>query len=89
MAVPDIRVPSKKTPSSKKHKDDFPGWEATDLRNCPKRKHWQKWLGEGATGLPDPASKKGCTGAKDGLVGAKDSWETFAPWVQKTFCTLP
>ena len=20
---------------------------------------------------------------------AKDSWETFAPWVKKTFCTLP
>ena len=24
-----------------------------------------------------------CTGAKEGLGGAKDSWETFAPWAQK------
>ena len=31
----------------------------------------------------------GCTGAKEGLGGGKDSWETFAPWVQQTFCTLP
>ena len=26
--------------------------------------------------------------AKEALGGAKDSWETFAPWVQETFSTL-
>ena len=57
----------------------------------------QKLSGEGATDLLDSASKKasctgvrwGCTVAKEALGGAKDSWETFAPWVQKTSCTLP
>ena len=33
-------------------------------------------------------AKRGCTGAKEISEGARDSWETFAPWVQKTFCTL-
>ena len=28
------------------------------------------------------------SGAKEGLGGAKDSWVTFAPWAQKTFCAL-
>ena len=32
-------------------------------------------------------AKESCTGAKQGLGAAKDSWETFAPWVQNTFCT--
>ena len=30
-----------------------------------------------------------CTGAKAVLGGAKDFSEIFAPWVQKTSCTLP
>ena len=30
-----------------------------------------------------------CTGATLGCTGARDSWETFVPWVQKTFCTSP
>ena len=29
-------------------------------------------------------AKWGCTGATKGLGGAKDSWETFAPWAQKS-----
>ena len=33
-------------------------------------------------------AKESCTSAKQGFGGAKDSWETFAPWVQNTFCTL-
>ena len=32
--------------------------------------------------------QKSKDGAKQGLGGAKDSWEAFAPWAQKTFCTL-
>ena len=44
----------------------------------PEKRKPKKWLGEGATGLLDPASetgaKWGCTGAKQGLGGAKDSW---------------
>ena len=62
----------------------------------PKPQKCPKWLGEGAKGLlgqgrqsPLALVQKGsCTGAKQGFGGAKDSWETFAPWVQKTFCTL-
>ena len=30
------------------------------------------------------SAKWGCTGAEEGLGGAKDSWETFAPWAQKS-----
>ena len=33
-------------------------------------------------------AKESYTGAKQGLGGAEDSWETFAPWVQNTFGTL-
>ena len=29
-------------------------------------------------------AKWGCTSAKEGLGGAKASWETFAPWAQKS-----
>ena len=75
-------------------------WEAAGLGNWPKRENSQKCLGEGAKGLLDPGSKglrkvfcttqnPFCTGAKEALGGAKDFSETFAPWVQKTFCTLP
>ena len=28
-------------------------------------------------------AKWGCTRAREGLGGARDSWETFAPWAQK------
>ena len=34
------------------------GWEAADLGNCPKSESSRKWLGEGAKGLLDPASKR-------------------------------
>ena len=30
----------------------------------------------------------GCKGAKEVSEGARDSWETLASWVQKTFCIL-
>ena len=32
-------------------------------------------------------AKESCTSAKQGFGGV-DSWETFAPWVQTTFCAL-
>ena len=56
----------------------------------------QKWLGEGAKGALVPGSKsllalvqkRVAPVQKQGLGGAKDSWETFAPWNQNTFCTL-
>ena len=68
-------------------------WEAADMRNCPRSESSRKWLGEGAKGLFwTPRARGllhwcemgGCTGAKEGLGGAKDSWETFAPWAQKS-----
>ena len=42
----------------------------------------------------NPASKKPLAPVRNGVApvqkrfkgGAKDSWKTFAPWVQKTFC---
>ena len=34
------------------------GWDAVDLGNCPKSESSRKWLGEGAKGLLDPASKR-------------------------------
>ena len=33
-------------------------------------------------------AKWGCTGAKRVSDGAKDSWESFAPCAQTTFCTV-
>ena len=56
----------------------------------------QKWLGEGAKGLFSPGSENGLTPVQNGVAplqnwfsdGAEDSWETFAPWAQRTFCTL-
>ena len=68
-------------------------WETDRKGKIP-----QKCLGEGAKGLLDPGSKglrkafctgatPFCTGAKAVLGGAKGFSETFAPWVQKTFCT--
>ena len=33
-------------------------WDAVDLGNCPKSESSRKWLGEGAKGLLDPASKR-------------------------------
>ena len=68
-------------------------WETDRKGKIP-----QKCLG--AKGLLDPGSKGlrkafcttqncFCTGAKWGCTGAKGFSETFAPWVQKTFCTLP
>ena len=41
----------------------------------------EEWLGE--TG-----ANSGCTSAKRVLDGASSASETFAPWVQKTFCAL-
>ena len=63
----------------------------------PKPQKFPKWLGEGAKcllgqGRQRPLAlvqKKSCTCAKQGFGGAKDSWETFAPWVQNTFAPSP
>ena len=61
-------------------------WHRTDFFTPTPR----QWLGEGAKGLWDPPSKRplalmrnGLHRCKRGLGGAKDSWETFAPWAQK------
>ena len=67
-------------------------WEAADLGNCPKSESSRKWLGEGAKGLLDPASKRPLALVRNGVApvqkrvwgGGKDSWETFAPWDQKS-----
>ena len=69
-------------------------WEAADLGNCLKSESSRKWIGEGAKGLLDPASKRPLAlvrngvapvqKKKEGLGGAKDSWETFAPWAPKS-----
>ena len=56
------------------------------LKKCP------KWLREGAKGLSDPGRQsppalvqKRVTPVQNRVVGgAKDSWETFAPWVRNT-----
>ena len=64
--------------------------------SCPLSK---PLIGEGAKGqLGHGIEKKkktsctganaGCAGAKEVSAGASDSWETFAPWAQTTFCTL-
>ena len=56
----------------------------------------RKWLGEGAKGLLNRWREKPLAPVQPGVApvqtrvahGARDSWETFVPWVQKTFCTL-
>ena len=40
------------------HPLEYEGWEPTDLGSCPKRENLEEWLGEGATSLLDPPSKK-------------------------------
>ena len=72
-------------------------WEAEGLGNRSKRENSQKCLGEGAKGLLDPGSTKPLAPVQPHfapvqkqfwvLGGAKDFSETFAPWLQKTFCT--
>ena len=75
-------------------------WDAEDLGNCPKSESSRKWLGEGATGLLDPASKRplhwcemGSHQCKRGfgwctrLLG--DLCSLNPKGVRKTFCTLP
>ena len=59
-------------------------WDAVDLGNCPKSKSSRKWLGEGAKGLLDPASKRPLALVRNGVAPVqKRVWETFAPWAQK------
>ena len=61
-----------------------------------KQENRRKRLGEGAKGLLNRGSKKPLALVQPGVApvqnrvahGARDSWETFVPWVQKTFCTL-
>ena len=55
--------------------------------------NFQKWLGEGAAGLLDPASKKPLALVRTGIApvqkralgGAKDSWETSLLGSKKPF----
>ena len=43
-------------------------WEATDLGNCLKSESSRKWLGEGAKGLLDPASKRPLALVQNGVA---------------------
>ena len=74
-------------------------WEAADLGNCPKRESSRKWLGEGAKGLLDPASKRPLALVQNGVapvqkrvwVVQKTLGRPLLPGpkrVKKTFCTL-
>ena len=54
------------------------------------------WSGVGSKGLLNRGSEKTLAPVQPGVAqvqnrvaqGARDSQETFAPWVQKTFCSL-
>ena len=46
-------------------------WEAADLGNCPKSESSRKWLGEGAKGLLDPASKRPLALVRNGVAPAE------------------
>ena len=46
------------------------------------------FLAKGAKNLLCTGAAWDSTGAKHVSDGAKDAGETFAPWVQKTFCSL-
>ena len=43
-------------------------WHAVDLGNCPKSESSRKWLGEGAKGLLDPASKRPLALVRNGVA---------------------
>ena len=75
-------------------------WDAVDLGNCPKSESSRKWLGEGAKGLLDPASKRPLALVRNGVapvqnrvwVVQKTLGRPLLPGpnkVKKTFCTLP
>ena len=68
----------------------FKSWEATDLGNRPRRDNSSKWLGEGAQGLLDPASRTPLASVQNEVAPVqKDSWDTFAPWDQRPFAPSP
>ena len=66
-------------------------WEAVDPGNCPKMDKSRKVVKRGCKRSFGPREQEascsgaqwGCTGAKECLGGAKDSWETFAPWAHQ------
>ena len=66
-------------------------WEAADLGNGPKSESSRKVVrieckrsfGPREQGASCTGAKWGCTGAIEGLGGAKDSWETFALWAHQ------
>ena len=67
------------------------GWEAADLGNCPKSESSRKWLERVQKVFWTPRARgllhwceMGLHRCKEGLGGAKDSWETFAPKAQKS-----
>ena len=55
-----LKAPLRPTFSNKR-------WEAADLANCPKSGSSRKWLGEGAKGLLDPASKRPLALVRNGV----------------------
>ena len=75
-------------------------WDAVDLGTYPKSESSRKWLGEGAKGLLDPASKRPLALVRNGVapvqkrvwVAQKTLGRPLLPGpkrVKKTFCTLP
>ena len=75
-------------------------WEAAGLGNCLKSESSRKWLGEGAKGLLDPASKRPLALVRNGVAPVQKRvwvvqttlWRPLLPGpkrVRKTFCTLP
>ena len=72
-----LKTESKKSRKNVKKELKFRKWENP-----------QKWLGEGAQGLLNRGSAKPLAPAQPGVApvqnrvahGARDSWETFAPW---------
>ena len=47
-------------------------WAAVDLGNCPKSKSSRKWLGEGAKGLSEPASKRPLALVRNGVAPVQE-----------------
>ena len=75
-------VSSAKTPFGKRCIHASLLCDAKVLGEGLKMENFQKWLGEGAKGLLGQGGQRPLPlGAKESCTGAKDSWETFAPWV--------
>ena len=59
-------------------------WDAEDVGNCPKSESSRKWLGEGAQGLLDPASKRPLALVRNGVALVQNR-----AWVVQTTLRRP